>query len=550
MEQFKGSTVGAILDEIAGKYPKKEAIVFNDRRITFRELQYQSNRFAKGLMHLGIRKGDKVSVWMNNNPEWIYAWFGSAKTGAVLVSFNTRFKSKELEYILSQSDSTTIIFKDSVYKTNYFEMFTELCPELKFSAKGGLSNQKFPMLKNVICVASKSFSGAFSFEGVIIEGEEHVSDRRLQQRQDSVKHDDIVLMQYTSGTTSFPKGCMTAHGQVIMDVLAMGKNMAIASDDKIYCALPFNHVGGLLITLFMGILAGATVVLTEHFEPRAALEIIQEEKCTAMNGVETTWLEMYNHPQFDQFDIRTLKKGWAIGPPELLRNVSEKMGVKRFVNTYGLSEATANTGTTQADDPLEYKINWNGKPHPGTEMKIVDLDTGKTVEFGQVGEICVRGYNVMKGYYKMPEETAKVIDDNGWLHTGDLGVMDEEGNYKFVGRAKDMLRVGGENVSAIEVEDFLLQHPAVKQVQVIGVPDQRLMEVPMAVVQLEEGKICSEQEMIAFCQGKLSSFKIPRYIWFVKEFPVTASGKIQKYRLRKEAAHRLCSPENCKEVIY
>lgn len=535
MEQFKSNTVGAILDELAGKYPEKDAIVFKDRRITYKELQYQSNRFAKGLMHLGIRKGDKVSVWMNNNLEWVCAWFGSAKAGSVLVSINTRFKSKELEYVLSQSDSATIIFKDVVYKTNFFEVFTELCPELTSSTEGRLSSHKFPMLKNVICVANKSFPGVFSFEGLMIEGEEHVSDRRLQERQNSVKHDDIVLIQYTSGTTSFPKGCMIAHSQAIMDVLAMGTNMAFASDDKIYCALPFNHVGGLLITLFMGILAGATVVIMEHFEPKAALKIIQEEECTAMNGVETTWLEMYNHPQFDQFDIRTLKKGWAIGPPELLRNVSEKMGVKRFVNTYGLSEATANTGTTKADDPLEYKINWNGKPHPGTEMKIVGLDSGKTLEFGQEGEICVRGFNVMKGYYKMPEETAKIIDDNGWLHTGDLGVMDKERNYKFIGRAKDMLRVGGENVSAIEVEGVLLQHPGVRQVQVIGVPDQRLIEVPMAVVQLEEGKICSEQEIISFCKGKLASFKIPHYTWFVKDFPVTASGKIQKYRLRKEA---------------
>jgi len=535
MEQFKSNTVGAILDELADKYPEKEAVVFKDRRVTYRELQYQSNRFAKGLMHLGIKKGDKVSVWMNNNPEWVYAWFGSAKAGAVLVSINTRFKSKELEYVLSQSDSTTIIFKDVVYKTHYLEAFTELCPELTSSTIGELSSQKFPMLKNVICVANKSFPGTFSFEGLTIEGDEHVSDRRLQERQNSVKHDDIVLIQYTSGTTSFPKGCMIAHNQAIMDVLAMGKNMAIASDDKIYCVLPFNHVGGLLITLFMGILAGATVVIVAHFEPKAALKLIQEEKCTAMNGVETTWLEMYNHPQFEQFDIRTLKKGWAIGPPELLRNVSEKMGVRRFVNTYGLSEATANTGTTKADDPLEYKINWNGKPHTGTEMKIVDLGTGKTLELGQEGEICVRGFNVMKGYYKMPEETAKIIDENGWLHTGDLGIMDEERNYKFIGRAKDMLRVGGENVSAIEVEGVLLQHPEVRQVQVIGVPDQRLIEVPMAVVQLENEKICSEQEIISFCKGKLSSFKIPRYAWFVKDFPVTASGKIQKYRLRKEA---------------
>ena len=258
-----------------------------------------------------------------------------------------------------------------------------------------------------------------------------------------------------------------------------------------------------------------------------------------MNGVETMWLGMYTHPRFDAYDIHTLKKGWAIGPPELLRNVAEKMKVERFVNTYGLSEQTANTGTTKADDPLEYKMQWNGKPHSGTEMKIVDLKTGVSLPRGQEGEICVRGFNVMKGYYKMREETAKVIDKENWLHTGDLGIMDEEGNFRFVGRAKDMLRVGGENVSAIEVEGFLLRHPAIREVQVIGVPDGKLMEVPMAVVRLHEGKTCTEGDIIRFCQNKLASFKIPRYVWFTNEFPVTGSGKIQKYKLREAARERL-----------
>jgi acyl-CoA synthetase (AMP-forming)/AMP-acid ligase II len=328
---------------------------------------------------------------------------------------------------------------------------------------------------------------------------------------------------------------MLAHLQAIDDVLAMGKNMAVDSGDRIYCPLPFNHVGGSLITLLMGLLAGATVVTAEHFEPEAALSIVQREKCTVMNGVETIWLEMLKHPRFDRYDLKTLEKGWAIGPPELLRNVAEKMAVRRFVNTYGLSEQTANTGTTQADDPLEFKVRWNGKPHSGSEMKIIDPETGKTLKPGEQGEICVRGFNVMKGYYKMPEETAKAIDPDGWLHTGDLGIMDVQGNFRFIGRAKDMLRVGGENVSAIELEGFLLQHPAIRQVQVIGVPDAKLVEVPIAVVQLKDGHTCDEREIIEFCSGKVSSFKIPRAVRFVREFPQTASGKIQKYRLRQQA---------------
>lgn len=539
MEKIQSQTVGAAFDEIAAKYPDKEALVYNGQRITYRKLQHQANRLAKGWIALGLKKDDKISVWMNNNPEWIYAFLASAKIGSVFVSVNARFKAQEMEFVLRQSDSTTLLFKAQIHKTNYYEMFLNLCPEMKTSDPGKLASAKFPRLRNVICLSPGKLPGTFSIDEIMDLGEKTVSDQVLVERQKAIQPDDLLMLQYTSGTTSFPKGCMTLHYPVILDVLAMGNNMDIQAEDRLYCPLPFYHVGGSLITFFKGVLAGATIVTTEHFDAETALRIIQQERCTVMNGVETLWLEMLRHPRFDQYDLSTLKKGWAIGPPELLRNVAEKMGVSRFVNTYGLSEQTANTGTTKADDPLEFKIHWNGRPHAGTEMKIIDRETGKTLPPGQMGEICVRGWNVMKGYYQMPEETKKVIDPEGWLHTGDMGVMDEKGNFRFAGRVKDTLRVGGENVSAIEVESFLLQHPAVRQVQVIGVPDPRLMEVPMAVVQLKEGKSTSESEIIAFCQGKLSGFKIPRYVWFVKEFPLTGSGKVQKYKLREEAIKRI-----------
>lgn len=476
---------------------------------------------------------------MNNNPEWIYAFLASAKIGSVFVSVNARFKMQELEFVLRQSDSTTLLFKAQVHKTHYYEMFAGLCPEMKSSSPGMLSSAKFPLLRNVIGVSPNHSPEVFSVDEIMALGENKVTDGELAERQKTIRPDDLVMLQYTSGTTSFPKGCMTVHYPVILDVMAMGKNMDLQAEDRIFCALPFYHVGGSLITFFEGVLAGATIVTIEHFEAQKALEIIQQEGCTVMNGVETLWLEMFRHPRFDQYDIHTLKKGWAIGPPELLRSVAEKMGVRRFVNTYGLSEQTANTGTTQADDPLEFKIHWDGRPHAGSEMKIVDRETGKTLPPGQMGEICVRGFNVMKGYYKMPEETKKVIDGDGWLHTGDMGVMDDKGNFRFAGRVKDTLRVGGENVSAIEVESFLLEYPAVRQAQVIGVPDERLMEVPMAVVQVKEGQKASEQEIIAFCRGKLSGFKVPRYVWFVEEFPLTGSGKVQKFKLREEAIKRI-----------
>jgi len=487
METVRSSSIGAAFDEIAGRYPDKEALICEDQRITYRQLKERSAQVARGLMALGVEKGEKVSVWMNNNPEWVYAYLGSAKAGSIFVSVNARFKTHELEYVLRQSDSRAVLFQDRLHTTNYMEIFREVCPEVSSSVSGNLISQKFPLLKHVVCVTPQEETGTLSFSRLLQFGEKNISLAEREERQNSVQPEDLIMIQYTSGTTSFPKGCMTTHGQVFLDALAIGKNMAIDFTDRLYCPLPFSHAGGCIITLMKGLLRGATIVTTRHFDPEEALKVIEREKCTCMNGVETIWLEMLKHPCFDSYNLHTLKKGWTTGPAELRQSIYEKMGVKRFVSTYGLSEATANTGTTLADDPLELKLAWNGRPHPGSEMKIIDRKTGRTLPPGQEGEICVRGFNVMKGYYRMPEETSKVIDPEGWLHTGDLGVMNEAGYFKFSGRVKDMLRVGGENVAALEVEGFFMQHPAVKQVQVIGVPDPKLVEVPMAVVQLKEG---------------------------------------------------------------
>ncbi len=531
-------SIGTAFDEIALRHPEKEALISRDVRLTYKQLRENADLFARGLICLGGKKNEKFSVWMNNNVEWVYAFLGSAKTGMVFVSVNARFKESELDYILKQSDTTTVLFKDRLHKTNYLEMFKKLCPEIVSSRPGDLQSAKFPLLRNVICVPSSDISGIFSFPKVLQLGETGVSVSALEKRQNAVHPEDLAMIQYTSGTTSFPKGCMLDHAQIVRDVLAMGKNMDMVPEDRIYCPLPFSHVGGSLITLLKGLLRGATIVTSEHFDPEQALKIISEEKCTVMNAVETIWLELLKHPRLEQYDIRSLKKGWTTGPPELRRAISEKMGVHRFVSTYGLSEGTANTGTTLADDPLELKLAWNGKPHPGTEMKIVDPKTNQTLSPGQEGEICLRGYTVMKGYYKMAEETAAAIDKDGWLHTGDLGCMNEKGYFAFRGRLKEMLRVGGENVAPLEVEGFFLQHPAVQQAQVIGVPDKKLVEVPALIVKLKEGQSASEDDILAFAKGKLSSFKIPRHVWIVEEFPLTASGKIQKYKLKEKATQR------------
>jgi len=532
-------TVGGIFEEIVKKFPGKEAVIFEDQRISYKELQHRVDCLAKGFLALAIKPGEKVSIWMTNHPEWIYAQLALAKVGAILVPVNARFKTQEVEYILKQSESSALIFKDRTSRTDYLEMVRVLCPEINSYQKGELFATGLPLLKNIICFSPQRYDGMFSFSEVMNSGDKTGSVEALRTRMELVQPDDILMIQYTSGTTSFPKGAMISHDQVIRTYQALGSNLNIRPEDKLYCPLPFFHVGGSLMSTMVAFLKGATLVINEYFDPEMALKTIEKEGCTAMNGLETHWLTLYQHPHFESFNIRSLQKGWAGCPPEIIRKIYEKIGAQKIVSTYGLSEGSGNTGTTQADDPLELKLKWNGKPHEGIEMKIIDITSGDRLAPGKEGEICIRGFNVMKGYYKMPEETAKAIDKGGWLHTGDCGLMDEAGNFKFTGRIKDMLRVGGENVSPLEVEGFLLGHPAVKQVQVIGVPDRRLVEVPMAVVQLKEGAICTEREIMDFCEGKIARFKIPRYVRFVREYPLTASGKVQKFKLREMAIQEL-----------
>jgi fatty-acyl-CoA synthase len=490
---------------------------------------------ASGFLALGIKPDEKVSIWMTNHPEWIYTQLALAKIGGVLVPVNARFKTYELEYLLTQSDTTTLIFKDRTQTTDYLEMVRVLCPEVNSSQKGELVASKFPLLKRLICFSPKQHEGMFSFQEVMKLGDTVALEEARKARQDSIHPDDILMIQYTSGTTSLPKGATISHDQVIRTYQALAGNQKIESEDKLYCPVPFFHVVGSLMSIILVLIKGATLVTNEYFDSEIALRTIEREQCTAMHGFEPHWLGMFQHPRFGEFNIRSLQKGSAGAPPEIFRKIVEKIGAKKIVSSYGLSEGSGNTGTTRADDPLDFKLQWNAKPHKGIKVKIIDIETGDTLPPGKEGEICIRGFNVMKGYYKMPEETAKAIDKKGWLHTGDSGIMGENKFFKFTGRIKDMLKVGGENVSVLEVEGFLLRHPAIKQVQVIGVPDPRLTEVPLAVVQLKEGAICTEKEIIDFCKGKIARFKIPRYVRFVQEYPMTASGKIQKVKLKETA---------------
>ena len=539
MAEWIKKNLGEVIERIVERYPDNLALIFKDQRISYLLLREKARALAKGLMALGVSRGDKVSLWMGNCPEWIYTQMATALIGAVLVPVNTRFRTNELEYILGQSDSTTLLMTDHFLNIDFCGMMKEICPEVESDFAGKLRCGRLPLLKNVIFLEEKKPPGAFSFSEVLALGQA-VSHARLKSRMEQVHPDDVIMFQYTSGTTAFPKGVMLSHDGVIRDAFCMAQRQTLTPQDRLFCPLPFFHVGGAVISTLSVITHGASMVFLETYEPEESLRVVEQERCTAMNGIETHFLMMYQHPDFSRYDVSSLQKGWAIGPAEVVRNVYEKMGLTKILNVYGISEASPNVTTTFVDDPVERRIHSHGLPHAETEIKIVGLPAGEALPAGKEGEICVRGFHIMKGYYKKPEETAKAIDSQGWLHTGDLGLIDPQTGYlKFTGRMKDMLRVGGENVSAMEVESFLLTHPKVKQAQVIGVPDPRLTEAGMAYLELKEGVSATQEEILSFCKGKIANFKIPRYVIFVEEFPMTGSGKIQKFKLKERAVEEI-----------
>jgi fatty-acyl-CoA synthase len=532
-------TLGQALKEIAGKYPNKPALIFKDTQISYQMLLEKAREVAKGFLALGIGKNDKVSIWSGNCLEWVYTQMATALIGAVLVPVNTRFRTSELEYILGQSDSATLILMDSFLNIDFAAMLREVCPEMDHALAGRLQSARLPLLRNIIFLGDRKTPGAFSFSEIVRQGES-LPDENLDSSMARVQPDDVIMFQYTSGTTAFPKGVMLSHDGVIRDGFYLGERQTLTAEDLLFCPLPFFHVGGAVISTLSVLTHGACMAFLETYDPLESLKMVHKERCTAMNGIETHFLMMYQHPDFSRYDVSSLKKGWAIGPAEVVRSVYQKMSLTKVLNIYGTSETSPNVTTTFVDDPPELRMSFHGLPHAETEIKIVNPSTGEPLPDGREGEICVRGWNVMKGYYKKPEETAKAIDPQRWLHTGDLGLIDPETRYlKFTGRFKDMLRVGGENVSAMEVESFLLTHPKVKQAQVIGVPDPRLTEVGMAFLELKEGMSANEVEILDFCKGKIANFKIPRYVTFVKEFPMTGSGKIQKFKLKEQALERL-----------
>ena len=543
-------TIGGLLDSQTERFADREALVHVEAgtRFTYRELKDECDRVARGLMALGIEKGHHVGIWATNYAEWVVAQFATAKIGAVLVTVNPSYRTHELEYVLKQSEANTLLLIGKFRTSDYVAMTNEVIPELKDSTPGELHCSNLPYLRNVIYIPSRSEpqattpDGMWSWEDVRRRSAE-VTESDLAKRQASCDPDDTINIQYTSGTTGNPKGAMLTHYNLVANGYYCGEGMNFTEEDRLCIPVPFYHCFGCVLGNLACVTHGSTMVIpSEYFEPLKALEAVQQEKCTALHGVPTMFIAQLGHDRFSEFDLKSLRTGMMAGSPcpiEVMRQVVDQMGVREITIAYGQTEASPVITLTRTQDTLERRVTTVGTALPNVEVKLVDPETGEDTPVGEQGELLSRSFMVMKGYYNLPEASAAAIDKDGWLHTGDLATVDADGYYRITGRLKDMIIRGGENVYPREVEEFLYAHPKIADVQVIGVPDERFVEDVMAWVMLKPGETADEEEIRDYCKGKIAHYKIPRYIKMTTEFPMTVTGKIQKYRMREMAIEEL-----------
>ncbi|WP_019378462.1 AMP-binding protein [Virgibacillus halodenitrificans] len=532
-------TVGELLEEQVNLYPDQEAVIYPElnMRKTYSEFNEVVDKAAKGLMALGIKKDEHVAIWSDNKPEWLTSQFATGKMGAVLVTVNTNYQAKELDYLLKQSDATTLIMAESYKGTSYIDILKKVCPELSTSVKGNLYSEKLPRLKNIIIIGETTYSFAYNWDEVLRNADK-ITDEELNLRQSSLNHDEVINMQYTSGTTGFPKGVMLTHYNIVNNGNQIADCMKLTNKDRLCIPVPFFHCFGCVLGVLAAVSKGAPMVILEQFDAEKVLQAVDNEKCTALHGVPTMFIAELNHPSFNTYDLTHLRTGIMAGstcPMEVMTKVMNEMGAKEITIAYGQTESSPVITQTRADDPIELKVGSVGKPHPNVEVRVVIPGTKQEQETGVPGELLTRGYHVMKGYYNNLSATKEAIDDEGWLHTGDLAVLYDNGYLEITGRMKDMIIRGGENVYPREIEEFLYQHPAILDVQVTGIPDEKYGEEIVAWVILKKGITTTVQDIKSFCKGNISHHKIPKYIQFVNEYPMTASGKIQKFKLKELA---------------
>ncbi|HWR04462.1 MAG TPA: AMP-binding protein [Humidesulfovibrio sp.] len=538
-QAIREATLGQILDETVAKWPNRDAVVYVDRdyRLTWRQFSDLVDEVAMGLMAMGVQKGEKVGIWANNVPYWVVLMFATAKIGAVLLTVNTHYRKAEIEYLLKQSDCENLVLIDGFRDTDYVGTIYDLAPELKTTERGHAACARFPHLKRVIFLGAEKHRGMYSMSevqalSVMTTPEEY------EARQATLTPHDVVNMQYTSGTTGFPKGVQLTHNNIGNNGYWIGENQNFTEKDRLCLGVPLFHCFGCVLGVMACVTHGTAMVILENFDPVMAMTSVEEEKCTAIYGVPTMFISMLEHKLFKRFDFSTLRTGIMAGSPcpiEFMKRAMNEMNMREITICYGLTEGSPVMTQTRIGDSLRQMTETVGRAMPEIEVCIKDPETGEESARGVVGEICCRGYNVMKGYYNNPEATAKAIDMDGWLHSGDLGVMDEEGYVTVTGRLKDMIIRGGENVYPREIEEFLYRMDGILDVQVVGVPSRKFGEEVGAFVILKPDAHLEPEDVKDYCRGQIARYKIPKYIAFVDAYPMTASGKIQKYKLRELA---------------
>lgn len=524
------------LEYWAVEIPDNDFMVYPDRslRLSYAEFNERADRFAKGLIHIGVGHGDKVGVWAKNIPDWLTLMFACSKIGAVLVTVNTNYKATEVEYVMRNADIHTMCLMNGYRDSDYVAIVNEIVPELKSSQRGFLRCEKLPKLRNVVYLGAEKHRGMYNTAELNMLGA-HISDERLKKAHAACSCHDVVNMQYTSGTTGFPKGVMLTHHNIVNNGLSIGDCMAYTPADRLLLCVPLFHCFGCVLGVCAVITHGVSMIVVEDFDPLRVLASVQKERCTSLYGVPTMFVAELHHPMFDMFDLSTLRTGIMAGAPcpiEYMNQVIDKMNCRDIIIVYGLTETSPGMTATRVTDPIEVRSTTVGQALPNVEVRVLNPETGEECAVGEVGEMCCRGYNVMKGYYNNPEATVQAIDENGFLHSGDLGTMDARGYFKITGRIKEMIIRGGENVYPREIENYLLTNPAIKDVQVAGIPSPKYGEEVAAYIVLKSGAQLSDCDIQDFCKGRISRYKIPRYVFFVDGYPMTASGKIQKYLLK------------------
>ena len=535
-----GETIGDLFDRVTEKIPDNEALVscHQGLRYTYRQLQEACDLLARGLMACGIQKGERVGIWSPNYAEWVITQFATAKIGAILVNVNPAYRVHELEYALRQSGCRALIVAPPYKTTDFAALLREVCPELEDSAPGRLSAARLPQLRTVIALGAQSVGGANTWQQVMAMAHE-VSPDLLAARQRSLNFDDAINIQYTSGTTGLPKGATLSHHSILNNGFFIGQRMRFTERDRLCIPVPFYHCFGMVLGNLACVTQGATMVLpAEVFDPRKTLEAVAAERCSALHGVPTMFIAELGLPDFDDHDLSSLRTGIMAGSPcpvDVMKQVRTKMGMEEITICYGMTETSPVSFQTMTADSIEKQVSTVGRVHPHVECKIINPESGAVVPRGEPGELLSRGYIVMLGYWEDPVATAQAVDSARWMHTGDLATMDMEGYVTIVGRSKDMIIRGGENVYPREVEEFLYGHPQIQDVQVIGVPDEKYGEEVMAWVILKPGQTTTADELTDYCRGKIAHYKVPRYWRMTDQFPMTVSGKVQKYKLREMA---------------